>query len=139
MTINHRPSRIRGLVGWAAPSLLVCLLASAAAQGRLDRINGYLVLHVAGTPTEMGEQHGRLLRPQVQRMVQDLIVRGEGWTEDAYKALIQGTRVMEKHLPSDFREELQALAKAADVKYDDLVAAQLFGDVRRALPAPAPA
>ena len=98
-------------------------------RGRLERINGYLVLHVAGTASEMGEQHGRLLRDQVRRMVRDLIREGEGaW---GYERLIDGTRVMESFLPQAFRDELLALARAAEVRYEDVVAAQLFGDVWR--------
>jgi hypothetical protein len=78
----------------------------------------------------MGEQHGRLLKPLVQRVVQELIVEGEGGRESSsYRRLIEGTRVMERFLPLEFRAELHALAEAAEVDYDDLVAAQLFGDV----------
>jgi len=99
-------------------------------HGDLRRINGYLVLHVAGTPRQMGEQHGRLLKAEVQRMVDDLIVRGEGGRESySYQRLLEGSRVMERFLLPEFREELHALAEAAEVDCDELVAAQLFGDV----------
>jgi hypothetical protein len=43
-----------------------------------------------------------------------------------------GTRRMERQLPPDIRQELQALAEEARVDYWDLVALQLFGDVWRA-------
>jgi hypothetical protein len=40
--------------------------------------------------------------------------------------------VMERYLPEEYRAELRALAETAGVKYEDLVALQLFGDVQRA-------
>jgi len=99
------------------------------AKGRLERIDGYLVLHVSGTPEEMGEQHGRLLRAQIQKACKALI--REGYPGDWHKRLIAGTQGMEKHQPDEFRRELKALAKAAGIDYWDCVAMQLFGDVDR--------
>ena len=100
-------------------------------KGWLKRINGYLVLHVEGTPEEMGEQHGVLLRNEVRRMIKDLIYEGEASYGDSYERLITGAMVMEPYQPEEFRRELRALAQAAGVRYEDLVAAQLFGDVWR--------
>ncbi len=100
--------------------------------GRLDRINGYLVLHVEGTPEQMGEQHGRLLRDQIQRACKALIT--DEYTGDSYRRLVEGARVMEKHQPEEFRRELKTLAHAAGIDYWDCVAMQLFGDVARGRP-----
>lgn len=100
--------------------------------GRLDRINGYLVLHVEGTPEQMGEQHGRLLRNQIQRACKALIA--DEYIGGAYERLIEGVKVMEKHQPEEFRRELRALAQAAGIDYWDCVAMQLFGDVDRGRP-----
>ena len=105
------------------------VLLRESGRGRLERINGHLVLQLAGTASEMGEQHGSLLRDEVRRMIRDLIREGEGaW---GYERLIDGSRVMERFLPQAFRDELRALARAAEVRYEDMVAAQLFGDVWR--------
>ena len=103
----------------------------AQPQGRVGTINGHRVLHVAGTPEQMGEQHGRLLKPLVQRVVRTIVREAYGDTPASYKSLIDGARTMERFLPDAFRRELQALAKAADVDYSELVALQLFGDVNR--------
>lgn len=112
------------------PPVALAQTAAPYPEGDLRRLNGYLVLHVAGTPQQMGEQHGRLLKAEVRRMVEDLIVRGEGGRESySYRRLLEGSRVMERFLLPEFREELHALAEAAEVDYDELVAAQLFGDV----------
>jgi hypothetical protein len=130
-------------LGIALLAICSVLLATAPAaaqtpapypDGHLGYIDGCMVLHVAGTPEQMGEQHGRLLRSQVRRMIQDLIHDNVALGPSSYRRLIDGTCVMERFLPDEYQRELRALAKAADVNYYDLVAAQLFGDVQRGMP-----
>ncbi|NOZ23336.1 MAG: hypothetical protein GXP25_19860 [Planctomycetes bacterium] len=100
----------------------------AAGGGRLETINGYLVLHVEGTPEEMGRQHGRLLKDKIKRVVADVIDSQVEYNPD----LLPDAMKMEAYLPEDFRRELRALAKVVDIDYDRMVALQLFGDVNRA-------
>lgn len=116
---------------------LLCLGLAAAACAtepacRLRHLGGYRVLHLSGTPEQMGAAHGRLLGPTVRRVVRAVITEGEAASPDAYARLMRGTRRMERQLPGEIRRELHALATTAAVKYDDLVALQLFGDVWRA-------
>ncbi|MBM3499826.1 MAG: hypothetical protein FJX74_14290 [Armatimonadetes bacterium] len=95
-------------------------------------MNGYLVVHLQGTPEAMGRQHGLLLGREVQRMIRDLLLEGECASPEQHAKLVQGAMVMERYLEPEFRRELRALAEAAEVDYRDLVLAQLFGDVQRA-------
>ncbi|PIU66041.1 MAG: hypothetical protein COS85_06370 [Armatimonadetes bacterium CG07_land_8_20_14_0_80_59_28] len=131
--LQKQKQSIWGFMGFLVLCALTFLtVPSHGREGRLDTINGYRVLHVAGTPRQMGERHGRLLGNEVRRMVDDLVHPGgsTGWL--SYQKLIEGTKVMERHIPSDFCTEMRSLSKAAGVEYEDLVAAQLFGDVSRA-------
>jgi len=100
--------------------------------GSRQRMHGYLVLQLRGTPEQMGRQHGLLLKSYVQRMIRDLILQGEASTPEEHARLIAGAMVMERYLQPESRRELKALAQAAEVDYRDLVLAQLFGDVQRA-------
>jgi hypothetical protein len=113
----------------ATVALIAALPGRVAAGGSLDEINGYRVLSVWGTPEEMGAAHGVLLREEVQRVVGDVVVDGAGGA--GLERLLEGARVMERHLPRDYRAELRALADTAQVDYDQLVALQLFGDIAR--------
>jgi len=112
---------------------LAISLAAAGVQrrGRVEQMNGQLVLHVQGTPEQMGEQHGRLLKETVQRAV-GAVIKGVSWTDAERQRLIRGARDMEPHQPAEYVAELKALAKAAGVGYEALLLAQLFGDVQRA-------
>lgn len=115
-------------------SLLVCSAALAFEApyptGHRCRINRTLVLHLAGDGAEMGRQHGRLAGRLVRQVLKDVILDGEG-AGSRYDSLIAGSMVMERYLPEEYRAELRALAQTAGVKYEDLVALQLFGDVQR--------
>jgi acyl-CoA:6-aminopenicillanic acid acyl transferase len=102
------------------------------AKGWLKRIDGYRILHVEGTPEEMGRQHGTLLGAQVRKACKAFIT--DSYVGDSYKRLMDGTKVMEKYQPEPFRKEMKALAKAAGIKYLDCVAMQMFGDVDRGHP-----
>jgi len=42
-------------------------------QGWLERIDGYLVVHLKGTPYEMGYQHGALLKSHVRQNMNYLV------------------------------------------------------------------
>lgn len=115
---------------------LACLvLALTASQAladptaRLDAINGYRVLTVEGDAYERGALHGVLLGETVRRVVRDVIVEGEGASD--LDGLLAGAMVMERHLPLEVRDELRGLADATGVAYPEIVALQLFGDVKR--------
>lgn len=113
--------------------LLVCRAWAFDApypQGHRNRINGYTVLHLAGDGEQMGARHAHLARRLVRQVLRDVILEGEG-AGSRYEPLIRGAMVMERYLPEEYRAELKALARGCDVKYQDLMALQLFGDVQR--------
>ncbi len=98
----------------------------------LQILDGYRVLHLQGSPEDLGRQHGSLMRETVQRVLQDVILDGPASTPDGRLRLYQGAMHMEQYLPESYRRELRALAEFARVDYEPLVALQLFGDVDRA-------
>ena len=130
---RHRiPCRL--LVALTLAGVAVAALAAETAtpqlRGRREQLNGCLVVHLTGTGEQMGQQQARLLRSRVRRVLKAVILEGEG-AGHRYASLIKGAMVMERYLPPEYRAELQALAAGAEVKYEDLVALQLFGDVQR--------
>ncbi len=105
--------------------------------GRLVRIDRRLaVLTVRGSPAARGEAHGRLLQKEVRGLVSGVraVLKQDAADnpEAAYARLLAGAVAMKRHLEPDVRAELDACAAAAGVAPDELVLAQLFGDVDRA-------
>lgn len=121
------------------PLLLLLLAAPLHAevlaregQGWLERQeNGGLVLHLKGSPYEMGLQHGRLMGDQARRTLQRIIDNQEELGKsDEYQAYLLMRDLMHDmlrpHIPARFVEELRGLAEGAGVPFEQVEAANLF-------------
>lgn len=90
-------------------------------QGWLEEIDGLMVLHVSGSPYEMGYQHGVLLREHVKANLNHLL-------DDQFKKVrldlpgfqvgpenvVAGIVAMQKpHIPAWYTEEIRGLAEGA--------------------------
>jgi isopenicillin-N N-acyltransferase like protein len=101
-------------------------------EGWLERQeNGGLVLHLKGTPYEMGLQHGRLLREQARTNLQRIIDNQEELgRSDEYQAYLMMRDLMHdmlrKHIPARFTEELRGLAEGAGIPFEQVEAGNLF-------------
>jgi hypothetical protein len=106
-------------------------------------VDGYKVLHVKGSPYEMGYQQGALLKDDIRELVRFLFdvkakefgeelklsVGGLGIKPDA-KAIIAGiAKAQEKYVPKWYYEELRGLVDASGVPYDDILAANFIPEL----------
>lgn len=97
------------------------VLIAREGNGYLERVGPQLVLHLRGTPAEMGRQHGALLKKEISSLVAVIESRGEkalGPMADSAFDLVWNLQL--KHLPSRFVEEMRALAEAAGIPYDKI-------------------
>lgn len=123
-------ARIRSLAACLAATLFVCAMAGAAAAGEtiarcgkgwLEKENGIFVLHLAGSPREMGYQHGVLMREHVEANMNYLLdVRAKELQFDLAgmkfgpESLLAGiVEAQRKHTPDWYREELAGLAEGS--------------------------
>jgi hypothetical protein len=97
-------------------------LIAIEGNGYLETVDGYRVLHLKGTPEEMGYQHGVLLRDAIQQNVGFLLK--EGVENGIEFAGVKVPRVMivnmlitvfDKKIPDRFVQEMRALAKGAEL------------------------
>jgi hypothetical protein len=98
-------------------------------QGFLETVNGYRVLHVQGSPYEMGYQHGVLLKEHIRQNLHYLIhVKGEEARKklpggklvdprDMIRAIVQH---QQKYIPREFLDELDGVADGAGAKRDEV-------------------
>lgn len=128
---------------FCAWTLLLIVVANARGEtiarcgvGWLETINGYRVLHLKGTPYEMGYQQGALLKKEVAANLHNILeVKGTAsvkvgplslkprWAMD-YIAAIQ-----EEHVPARYFQELEGLAAGSGMKREDLVAANFLPEL----------
>ncbi len=112
--------------------------------GWLDQVDGYRVLHVAGSPYEMGYQQGVLLRDEVHALVrylfdvkaiefnEDLVfepIAGIKIRGDARKIIDLITRIQKKHVPERFYDEMRGLADGAGLPLEEIVHANFIPEL----------
>ncbi|HUG89478.1 MAG TPA: C45 family peptidase [Planctomycetaceae bacterium] len=97
-------------------------------QGWLEHIDGYPVLHLKGTPYEMGYQHGALLGESVRKNLETMLrVKGDaplarlGPIKVKPRQLIQVIIGIQKDfVPEKYMDELDGLAAGAGIPLDDV-------------------
>lgn len=126
------------------PELKAVTLASTQAepttvtregQGRLEcYADGHRVLHLKGTPYEMGFQHGTLLRADVRRMTDTILVTvglvetlrsGENFRTTLSKIYAR----CQPHIPAEYIEEGRGMAEGAGLTHETI-------DLHRQAPRP---
>lgn len=97
-------------------------LLAVEGKGYLETVDGYHVLHLKGTPEQMGYQHGVLLKKPIRENVEFLL--NEALDEDIQIGKFKITSTMiasvllgafDKKVPQHFVEEMNALAKGAQL------------------------
>lgn len=132
----------RTFVGMVAVWLCLAAIAQAATlarcgKGFLEEVDGYLVLHLRGTPYEMGFQHGALLKEHIRENIRYLFeVKGRERTvkflglEIGPKDLISRiAAVQHRHVPEWFHEELAGLAAGAECPLQDVIVANFIPEL----------
>jgi len=122
---------------WTSSFVTVVLLISVSTtsaqtvarcgQGWLELIDGYPVLHLKGTPYEMGYQHGALMKKDVRENM-EYLVHEKGGTKLVDFGPIKVTpkqliatilRIQQPHVPKKFFEELDGLADGSGLDRQD--------------------
>ncbi len=96
-------------------------------KGWLERINGYPVLHLKGTPYEMGFQHGALLRDNVRKNMNHLVnvkcqtalVEFSGFKIKPKTAVRMIIKIQKDYVPKKYFQEIAGLAAGAGLKEED--------------------
>lgn len=139
---------VRGSFRAALASLaLLAAFASAGAEtktiarcgeGFLEEVDGYRVLHVKGTPYEMGFQQGALLRDDIRENIHYLFeVKGKEMKIDVAglnllspKRVIAGIAARQKKfIPERFFEEMQGVADGAGLDAQDVIVANFIPEL----------
>ncbi|HEV3257267.1 MAG TPA: C45 family peptidase [Gemmataceae bacterium] len=103
-------------------------------HGELKYVNGLPVLTVEGTPDEIGEAVGALAvrpAPQMAAYPEDLVAHFH--LQLLWGAFVHAGRKMVQHFPLDYRDELEAIARASGADRDRLVLGNTLFDLKKIL------
>jgi hypothetical protein len=105
-------------------------------QGWLEKIDGYPVLHLKGSPYEMGFQQGALLKQAILKNMDNILVqKGEeriqvGFLKlrprDAIEAIVN---IQRPFVPAKYFDEMDGVAAGAGIKTKDVVAANFIPEL----------
>jgi len=111
-------------------------LLAVEGKGYLETVDGYPVLHLKGTPEEMGRQHGILMKDHIRQNVDFLLADG---LEDGIRVgplTLRRSHVanflnasFNRKIPARFLEEMKALARGADLPEWKVTAANLIPEL----------
>lgn len=120
----------------AADAQPVREMVATEGKGYLERVDGYPVLHLEGSPEEMGYQHGRLLGEHVRENLGFLLdeknqesidVNGTKLTRSMIGGMVNA--VFADRIPERFIQELHGLAKGANLPVARVMAANLIPEL----------
>jgi len=121
---------------------LPCNIQSAKAESRniiatygcgyIEDVDGLLVLHVKGSPYEMGYQHGFLLRDMVEAAIQAGIQYLINFWGVSYEQCVTRAQAIESYIPYEYIQEMQGLADGANMNYIDVLMYQVGPEITEA-------
>ena len=106
--------------------------AATVPHGRLHQTQGYWLLELDGTAQQRGQAAGKLLGSQIRWLLPRYLERVTGKARIPTRYLEQLRRIA-KAIPLRHRQQIGALAKAARVDEDALLAANLATELKAAL------
>jgi hypothetical protein len=116
----------------AAPpaELVTCETDGRCGEGWLEEEDGVKILHLAGTPYEMGYQQGVLLRSEIRDEIRRSVY-GSRIQENqvSHLFLLRLAREIDGRLSSEYREELAGLAEGARVSYAQVLLLNTYDGV----------
>ena len=107
-------------------------------QGWLETIDGYFVLHLKGTPYEMGYQHGALLKDHIRQNMTTILVDQAGSTKvveigplkvTPRNAIDMIVAFQEPHVAPRYFEEMEGLAAGSGQSVSDIRAANFIPEL----------
>jgi len=106
-------------------------------KGLLEEIDGYRVLHIQGTPYEMGHQHGVLLKEHIREgmrylfevKAKDVKLEFLGLKLDPKQLISMIVDIQRPHIPERFIEEMQGIAAGAECDVQDVIVANFIPEL----------
>lgn len=105
-------------------------------QGWLEEIDGYPVLHLKGTPYEMGFEHGALLKESVRENMHNIVAVLAGQSVSLGPLTLEPRPVVDslvkfqrKYIPPRYYEEMKGLAAGADLPLADIQACNFLPEL----------
>lgn len=102
---------------------------STEGAGFLEEKNGHYLLHVRGSPYEMGFQHGKLLKGSIERNVEQFIDTPPSENGGRASAFLNNLPQVKKHIPPSLLEEMEGIADGSGIPLNKILILNLFPEM----------
>jgi len=96
-------------------------------MGSLEQKGNQLILHLEGSPYEMGFQHGKLLKDKVRLNITNYLENNNA--SEQVSLFKQNIPTLISHIPSYYLEEMRGLAEGAELAFNHVLLLNLFPEM----------
>jgi hypothetical protein len=106
------------------------MAAGRVGEGWIEKGADVRILHLEGSPYEIGYQHGVLLREEIRNRIRDRLL-GSLMEQDhvSHLLMLRHGRRVDARLSSEYRAELAGIADGAGVAYSQVLLLNTYGDL----------
>ena len=118
-----------GIVSMCSSGYCDTKLIAQEGKGFLEEKDGQFILHVKGTPFEMGVQHGKLMKDKIEHNIKTYIDQKKPEFQDRYSLFEESLASMIEYIPLSYIEEMEGIAQGSGIPYDKIVRLNLFPEM----------
>jgi len=82
---------------------------------------GITVVYLTGSPYEIGLAHGKLCKNEIVTANESFLDMYEKLSRDPQSKWLEVSRKLEKHIPTEYVEEMRGIADGAEIEYDKIL------------------
>jgi isopenicillin-N N-acyltransferase like protein len=99
-------------------------------SGYLEIYNGQRILHLSGSPYEMGYQHGMLLKDDIRANIKTYLSKNSGnLNNQKSDSFFKSIDLLLSYLPEKYLQELKGVADGANIKLKKIILLNLFPEM----------
>ncbi len=125
----------RWMTGALTVALVILLAVGAQCapfEAYVENVEGVRIVHLGGTPREIGLQHGRLLKTEIVSLLDYFFNEKGSLFGISPNDLLRGAKSLKPHIPAEYMQEMEGIAEAAGVPLDRIIYANIFLDIASA-------
>ena len=97
--------------------------------GYLEKRETQLILHVEGSPYQMGYQHGKLLKEQITHNIATYIDNSKQGSNTKASSFLKTMDEVLTYVPEHFKEEMQGIADGSELPLQKILILNLFPEM----------
>lgn len=95
----------------------------------IENSNGIKILHLYGSPSEMGKAVGSILKEDIQALINNYI-KVIFSNKKHYLYALKRAKTLSKHIPKEYLAEIKGISETSQISFDDLLIANCFLDMK---------